>query len=102
MTANSFLVLTVAHHGDQEFYEIGRVPLEVPAEVFLQRLPVKDHDCGHEDMCLILDYWESEAAGISDDCEIDVELANVLFDGQFDRLLQEAQEDLASFYAEMR
>lgn len=96
----SFLVLTACHHGDQEFYEIGRVPLEVSAETFLARLPdTKPHDCDKADMCLILDYWPDEATGISDDREITLELANALFDGRFAERLQQARVNLDAIYA---
>ena len=98
----SHLVLTVCDHLDQEFYELGRVELEVPAEVLIERLP-KDspHVCDDNNACLILDYWPSETTGIDDDREISPEVAEQLMPDYRKRWLR-AREALCSFYAEQR
>ena len=56
-----FVILTACDHVDQEFYELGRVELEVPAKTLIENIPTgSPHDCDNSSACLILGYWPDE------------------------------------------
>lgn len=99
MTGQPFLVLTVCHHLDQEFYDLGRLEFEIPTDVAFQGLPSEPpHDCDTAAVCLMVDYWANEDAGISDDREITPAIADALLNGEYGVRLQAARDDLAAYY----
>lgn len=96
----SFLELTVCDHRDQEFYSLGRIQLEVPAEVALDALSAnKPHDCDTADTCFVVDYWPNESVGISDDREVTAEIADQLLAGELHTRWEAAREALQDYYA---
>lgn len=91
------LILTEAHHGDDEFYDLGPVPTEVPPKDLWERLPTEPpHVCADEGVCWLVDLWTEE--GNIDSREVDEATARQLFPGDFDQARRDARAGLTRIY----
>lgn len=92
------LMLTACHHGDQEFYELGLVEHEVPAEKLLAMLPADTvHDCGPNDVCFVVDAMDDQDDIVADR-NVSADLARKLLDQNLDEALAESQQRLNDIY----
>lgn len=116
------LEVTVAHHGDNEFYMLGRimpesggavltwnaavvrdVAHEVPPPALFDALP--HQPCARDEQgrstcqewCIMLDACDKNG-DVIDDKEIDAETADLLLDGEFSRRLTTARGELSAHY----
>jgi hypothetical protein len=116
------LRVTVAHHVDNEFYDLARVmptsggamidwngaliadvTHEVPPAILFEAIedapcPKVDGCSTHPEMCVILDACNANG-DVIDDREISIEDANRLLDGEFAKRLAAARGNLAVYYA---
>lgn len=117
------LEITLAHHGDNEFYMLGRIMpetgggvlswnAEVVRDVTHEVPPaalfgaINDHPCERApdgkstcaEFCIVLDAC-TENGDVFDDKEIDVETADRLLDGEFVARLASARGNLVEHYA---
>lgn len=121
-TAIEHLVVTVAHHGDNEFYMLGRImPVagggvlswnaqviddvthEVAPATLFDALPDQPCERDHSgrstcpDFCIIIDGCTASGDVVADK-EIDGDIADALLDGQFAQRLDAARGHLREHY----
>jgi hypothetical protein len=92
------LRLTVAHHGDNEFYDLGEITHEVPPEALWEALKAEPDvtDCDDHERCYVVDRVTDQ--GIEDDREVTEERAAALLGRDLEQALKAARLDLAEVY----
>lgn len=97
------LRLTLAHHDDNEFYDLGEIVHEVSPQALWDTLAADPAtECchaedSHHDMCFLVDQVLHN--GVGDSREVTVEQAKTLLGRDPMEAFRDARHDLATVYA---